>query len=30
MHGRYRSLDMTAFHYGRISEGRALVEGAII
>jgi glycine/D-amino acid oxidase-like deaminating enzyme len=30
LHGGYRTLDMTEFHYARISEGRALVEGAII
>jgi glycine/D-amino acid oxidase-like deaminating enzyme len=30
LHGGYRTLDMTAFHYQRIAEGRALVEGAII
>jgi glycine/D-amino acid oxidase-like deaminating enzyme len=30
VHGNYRTLDMTEFHYGRIAEGRALVEGAII
>jgi len=30
VHGGYRSLDMSAFHYQRIAEGRALVEGAII
>jgi len=30
VHGGYRTLDMTEFHYGRIAEGRALVEGAII
>jgi glycine/D-amino acid oxidase-like deaminating enzyme len=30
MHGAYRTLDMTEFHYARIAEGRALVEGAII
>ncbi|MDZ4085996.1 MAG: FAD-binding oxidoreductase [Tabrizicola sp.] len=29
-HGGYRTLDMTDFHYQRIAEGRALVEGAII
>ncbi|MES2548297.1 MAG: FAD-binding oxidoreductase, partial [Pseudomonadota bacterium] len=30
VHGGYRTLDMTAFHFQRIAEGRALVEGAII
>jgi glycine/D-amino acid oxidase-like deaminating enzyme len=30
VHGGYRTLDMTEFHYARIAEGRALVEGAII
>lgn len=30
LHGAYRTLDMTDFHYQRIAEGRALVEGAII
>jgi glycine/D-amino acid oxidase-like deaminating enzyme len=30
VHGNYRTLDMSAFHYLRIAEGRALVEGAII
>lgn len=30
VHGGYRTLDMTDFHYQRIAEGRALVEGAII
>jgi glycine/D-amino acid oxidase-like deaminating enzyme len=30
VNGGYRTLDMTPFHYGRIAEGRALVEGAII
>ena len=30
VHGGYRTLDMTAFHYARVAEGRALVEGAII
>lgn len=30
VHGSYRSLDLSAFHYDRIEEGRALVEGAII
>jgi glycine/D-amino acid oxidase-like deaminating enzyme len=30
VHGNYRTLDMNAFHYLRIAEGRALVEGAII
>ena len=30
LHGGYRTLDMSAFHYERIAEGRALVEGAII
>jgi len=30
LHGTYRSLDLSAFHYDRIGEGRALVEGAII
>jgi glycine/D-amino acid oxidase-like deaminating enzyme len=30
VHGDYRSLDMSEFHYSRVAEGRALVEGAII
>ncbi len=30
LHGGYRTLDMSDFHYQRIAEGRALVEGAII
>jgi glycine/D-amino acid oxidase-like deaminating enzyme len=30
VHGGYRALDMTEFHFSRIAEGRALVEGAII
>jgi glycine/D-amino acid oxidase-like deaminating enzyme len=30
LHGRYQTLDMTPFHYGRITEGAAVVEGAII
>lgn len=30
VHGGYQTLDMTDFHYQRIAEGRALVEGAII
>lgn len=30
LHGGYRTLDMSEFHYARIAEGRALVEGAII
>jgi glycine/D-amino acid oxidase-like deaminating enzyme len=30
LHGCYKSLDMSEFHYERIAEGRALVEGAII
>lgn len=30
VHGGYRTLDMSDFHYQRIAEGRALVEGAII
>ena len=30
VHGGYRTLDMTAFQFQRIAEGRALVEGAII
>jgi glycine/D-amino acid oxidase-like deaminating enzyme len=30
VHGGYRTLDMTEFHFARIAEGRALVEGAII
>ena len=30
LHGGYRTLDMSEFHYARIAEGRAFVEGAII
>jgi glycine/D-amino acid oxidase-like deaminating enzyme len=30
IHGGYRTLDMTEFHYQRIAEGRGLVEAAII
>lgn len=30
IHGGYRSLDLSEFHYDRITAGRALVEGAII
>ena len=30
IHGGYRTLDLSAFHYERIAEGRAMVEGAII
>jgi len=30
VHGGYRTLDLSPFHYGRITEGRALLEGAII
>lgn len=30
VHGGYRTLDMSSFHFQRIAEGRALVEGAII
>ncbi len=29
-HGGYRTLDLSAFHYERVAEGRPLVEGAII
>jgi glycine/D-amino acid oxidase-like deaminating enzyme len=29
-YGGYRTLDLTAFHYDRVTEGRAIVEGAII
>ncbi|MBL9050102.1 MAG: FAD-binding oxidoreductase [Tabrizicola sp.] len=30
VHGGYRTLDLSEFHYERIAKGRALVEGAII
>jgi glycine/D-amino acid oxidase-like deaminating enzyme len=30
VHGGYRSLDLSAFHYDRITAGRGIVEGAII
>ena len=30
VHGGYRSLDLTPFHFQRIAEGRALVEAAVI
>jgi glycine/D-amino acid oxidase-like deaminating enzyme len=30
IHGRYQTLDLTPFHYDRVTAGRALVEGAII
>jgi glycine/D-amino acid oxidase-like deaminating enzyme len=30
VHGGYRSLDLSKFHFQRIAEGRALVEAAII
>lgn len=30
VHGSYRTLDFTPFHYERIAAGKALVEGAII
>jgi glycine/D-amino acid oxidase-like deaminating enzyme len=30
VHGGYRTLDLAEFHYSRVAEGRALVEGAII
>jgi glycine/D-amino acid oxidase-like deaminating enzyme len=30
LHGGYRSLDLTDFHYDRIAEGRAMVEAAVI
>lgn len=29
-YGGYRTLDLTPFHYERVAEGRAIVEGAII
>jgi glycine/D-amino acid oxidase-like deaminating enzyme len=29
-HGGYRSLDLSEFHYDRVAQGRAIVEGAII
>jgi glycine/D-amino acid oxidase-like deaminating enzyme len=30
LHGGYRTLDLTPFHYDRVAEGRALVEAAVI
>lgn len=30
VHGGYRTLDLSAFHYERVTAGRAVVEGAII
>ena len=30
VHGGYRSLDLSEFHYDRVAQGRAIVEGAII
>jgi glycine/D-amino acid oxidase-like deaminating enzyme len=30
VHGGYRTLDMSEFHYDRVAQGRALVEAAII
>ncbi len=30
LHGRYQTLDLTPFHYDRITKGAAVVEGAII
>lgn len=30
LHGGYRSLDLSEFHYDRVAEGRALVEAAVI
>ena len=30
VHGRYRTLDLSAFHYERVTAGRGIVEGAII
>jgi glycine/D-amino acid oxidase-like deaminating enzyme len=30
VHGGYRSLDLSPFHYDRVTAGRGLVEGAII
>jgi glycine/D-amino acid oxidase-like deaminating enzyme len=30
LHGGYRTLDLSEFHYERVSEGRGIVEGAII
>ena len=30
VHGGYRSLDLSEFHYDRVAAGRAIVEGAII
>jgi glycine/D-amino acid oxidase-like deaminating enzyme len=30
VHGGYRALDLTPFHFDRVAEGRALVEAAVI
>jgi glycine/D-amino acid oxidase-like deaminating enzyme len=30
VHGRYRTLDLSPFHYDRVAEGRAMVEAAVI
>ncbi|MFN6924462.1 MAG: NAD(P)/FAD-dependent oxidoreductase [Tabrizicola sp.] len=30
IHGAYRSLDLSPFHYDRVAEGRAVVEAAVI
>ena len=30
IHGAYQTLDLSPFHYGRVTEGRGIVEGAII
>jgi glycine/D-amino acid oxidase-like deaminating enzyme len=30
VHGGYRTLDLSAFHYDRITAGKAMIEGAII
>ena len=30
LHGGYRTLDLSAFHYDRVTAGKAIVEGAII